>query len=87
VIVMLRPSSRASLLGLLQVLESPAPIDAGHARHVRVLVAEVLARFAGPLIAAGPADRRATAAWGGPGSGDTMAAVVPEDRTAVDPAL
>ncbi|PPF49186.1 MULTISPECIES: hypothetical protein [unclassified Rathayibacter] len=77
---MTRLQSRAVLHRLLEVLEDPAPVTIGHARHVRMLVREALEWIAGPRA-------HESGAWSGPASGEPAAALAPEDPAATDPGL
>jgi hypothetical protein len=77
---MTRLQSRAVLRRLLEVLEHPAPVNPGHARHLRMLVREALERIAGPRA-------HESGAWSGPASGVPAAALAPEDPASTDPGL
>ncbi|QHC70779.1 hypothetical protein [Rathayibacter sp. VKM Ac-2801] len=77
---MTRLQSRAVLHRLLEVLEHPAPISPGHARHLRMLVHEALERIAGSRA-------HESGAWSGPASGVPAAALAPEDPASSDPGL
>ncbi|PPG54093.1 MULTISPECIES: hypothetical protein [unclassified Rathayibacter] len=77
---MTRLQSRAALHGLLEVLENPAPITPGHARHLRMLVREILERIPGSRT-------HESGAWSGPSSGEPAAAFAPEDPAATDPGV
>ncbi|AZZ49248.1 hypothetical protein C5C31_00815 [Rathayibacter rathayi] len=75
-----RPPSRARLRCLLDILEDPAPVNPGHAQHLRALLREALEWIACHRP-------RESGAWSGPSSGKPAAAVAPEDPAVTDPGL
>lgn len=81
-----RPDSRAVLHRLVEVLEDPAPINEGHARHVSGLIAGALAsgstsaRGGGGPAAVVPLRCVTTAP-------EDLAAIAPEDPAEDNPAF
>lgn len=83
---MSRPDSRAVLHRLVEVLEDPAPINRGHAQHVRRLITGALASEAPPARGGGrPA--AVVPLWSGSGAPEDLAAIAPEDPAEGNPAL
>ncbi|MBF4463460.1 MULTISPECIES: hypothetical protein [unclassified Rathayibacter] len=79
-----RPTSCAVLRRLVDLLEDPAPINIGLARHVRGLLQEALALAPDAATSGGSAVR---APFAGAAAGERQAAVAPEDTASTDPAL
>ncbi|QOD11014.1 hypothetical protein [Rathayibacter toxicus] len=93
---MSRPDRRAVLHRMVTVLHDPAPINAGHAEHLRSLISRVLVAEGAP---AAPVDRSRDpasglggvasggSAWAVSGTPERLAAIAPEDQAEENPAL